>query len=563
MLGGSSRATLGYYGKLPSAGDFVGRGLPRAFISAWDRWMEQGLPAALQCADGKGAIWAFVAAKRTFGDAPVGGVWTMSEDRVGRRFPILVAVSGRAPALDDPWFERAGEGLLAAQRAANGQEALVAALEALGMPEAGPRQSEAASFRQIGASPRPIRFLKSRDLDAGALATLFTTAIPIADHIASAAPLQLGEPLAGSADPLADAPVAGESRGLDPWAVPPTAAPGPDSSASGEDDTLDELDEVPLPLDPTAPVKEFAAEESSAGFVSEVPVTETRISSVPLGGDDLDGGQARPAAVSADPVPGAPASDAPASDAPAESAAQLPAPETEPAAAAAPISDPLDDLDPDELVPPDAEPLGEQDDGDLEALLADTGLLEQSDVGLGMDPDDPLALPPSPDEPDMRPVARPDLPPPPTTPDPLDLAPIDEDTPLNAVPDPLAPEPVSAEAPTELLEEVCGTPADAPAEPQADIPGATTAEGAHDAPTDGKVPDDPQEPIAQPVPAPAPPLSAWRASGDDPAEVYFAASMPLGPAPETVPADSPSDHRGAVGDDDAASSAQRGSKPEV
>ena len=36
----------GFYGKLPSEGDFVTRRLPWEFTSAWDAWLQQGVHAS-------------------------------------------------------------------------------------------------------------------------------------------------------------------------------------------------------------------------------------------------------------------------------------------------------------------------------------------------------------------------------------------------------------------------------------------------------------------------------------------------------------------------------------
>ena len=35
--------TAGFYGKLASRGDFIHRGLPPAFIEAWDQWLAAGM----------------------------------------------------------------------------------------------------------------------------------------------------------------------------------------------------------------------------------------------------------------------------------------------------------------------------------------------------------------------------------------------------------------------------------------------------------------------------------------------------------------------------------------
>ena len=88
---------IGWYGKLPWVGDFVGHGLP--WQRTWDTWLQRSLPAAeaqwghaalrervrgmapwqllLPAADGQGLAWC--------------GIVAGSTDRVGRVFPVIVA----------------------------------------------------------------------------------------------------------------------------------------------------------------------------------------------------------------------------------------------------------------------------------------------------------------------------------------------------------------------------------------------------------------------------------------------------------------------------------------
>ena len=97
----------GWWGKLPTQGDFVGDGLPLAWRHVWDDWLQRALAQALgrfgrdglrarllamppwQClvpaADG-GTAWA--------------GVVLAAGDRVGRVFPMLLVEGYAADALD-------------------------------------------------------------------------------------------------------------------------------------------------------------------------------------------------------------------------------------------------------------------------------------------------------------------------------------------------------------------------------------------------------------------------------------------------------------------------------
>jgi len=93
---------FGWHGKLPSRGDFVGRGLPRGWLHTWDDWVQRAMADAARQIDAallrerlQGmSPWHFV----TLPDAasPSGAhLWTgvvlASTDRVGRTFPLVFA----------------------------------------------------------------------------------------------------------------------------------------------------------------------------------------------------------------------------------------------------------------------------------------------------------------------------------------------------------------------------------------------------------------------------------------------------------------------------------------
>ena len=93
-------ARLGFHGKLPSRGDFVRAGLSRALVSAWDKWLERAWPTAAALSKAWSVSpsgvpgWRLALAVRVCGPAAVSGVMLPSNDRVGRRFPLLLAVEG-------------------------------------------------------------------------------------------------------------------------------------------------------------------------------------------------------------------------------------------------------------------------------------------------------------------------------------------------------------------------------------------------------------------------------------------------------------------------------------
>jgi type VI secretion system protein ImpM len=88
----------GFYGKIPARGDFVRSGLPRAFIDAWDFWLqrmmaesrlllaESWLPAWMEA-----PVWRFHLAAGLCGPGAALGVFMPSVDRAGRHFPLTLA----------------------------------------------------------------------------------------------------------------------------------------------------------------------------------------------------------------------------------------------------------------------------------------------------------------------------------------------------------------------------------------------------------------------------------------------------------------------------------------
>ena len=91
------------FGKMPSHGDFVSRGLDRDAREALDLWLSAEMAQARADFDGDeekfdmawraAPAWLFV---REHGAGWEGGAMAASLDRVGRRFPLLLA----APAAD-------------------------------------------------------------------------------------------------------------------------------------------------------------------------------------------------------------------------------------------------------------------------------------------------------------------------------------------------------------------------------------------------------------------------------------------------------------------------------
>lgn len=99
--------STGWYGKLPSRGDFVGRGLPRPWLRTWDAWLQRALAAGAQ-QPGAATLrerlqamppWQCLVLPQRSGDAAWCGIVVSSSDRVGRVFPLLLAEAYELQAL--------------------------------------------------------------------------------------------------------------------------------------------------------------------------------------------------------------------------------------------------------------------------------------------------------------------------------------------------------------------------------------------------------------------------------------------------------------------------------
>lgn len=87
----------GWYGKLPTSGDFVTRRVHPSFIEPWDAWLNQMLAGSRERlgAGWKDAflsapVWRFVLAPGVIGPDGWAGLIVPSVDSVGRYFPLTV-----------------------------------------------------------------------------------------------------------------------------------------------------------------------------------------------------------------------------------------------------------------------------------------------------------------------------------------------------------------------------------------------------------------------------------------------------------------------------------------
>lgn len=113
-------ASVGFYGKLPVIGDFVSRRLPNDFINPWDNWLQSAISASRESLGDEwlnsyltSPIWRFLLSEGVCGDKAVAGIVMPSVDRVGRYYPLTIAVVfEQSPSLPflftagNAWFEQ-------------------------------------------------------------------------------------------------------------------------------------------------------------------------------------------------------------------------------------------------------------------------------------------------------------------------------------------------------------------------------------------------------------------------------------------------------------------------
>jgi type VI secretion system protein ImpM len=88
---------VGFYGKLPSHGDFLRRRVSNAFVDGWDAWLQAGMAASRSVLGDRwldvfltSPAWRFACAPGPCGAAAVLGLMAPSVDRVGRYFPFTL-----------------------------------------------------------------------------------------------------------------------------------------------------------------------------------------------------------------------------------------------------------------------------------------------------------------------------------------------------------------------------------------------------------------------------------------------------------------------------------------
>lgn len=148
MSGKTPEWQPGYFGKVPSHGDFISRRLGEDVIEPLDRWLREGLATSREQLGQawldyylNGPIWRFALSADLLGPQPLAGVLMPSVDKVGRYFPLCIALA--LPAAAAPfqiaagagdWFRKAEDLALGSLEEPFDLEAFDQAVEGLGTP---------------------------------------------------------------------------------------------------------------------------------------------------------------------------------------------------------------------------------------------------------------------------------------------------------------------------------------------------------------------------------------------------------------------------------------------
>jgi len=117
----------GYFGKIPSRGDFVSRGFNADFTQHWDAWLQRGMSASQSQLGSSwhdiymsSPIWRFALSPGACDSHFWLGLLLPSVDQIGRHFPLTIATriehdTFSTPIVEDndPWFNAAEQLALA------------------------------------------------------------------------------------------------------------------------------------------------------------------------------------------------------------------------------------------------------------------------------------------------------------------------------------------------------------------------------------------------------------------------------------------------------------------
>jgi len=156
--------SFGYFGKLPSRGDFLAKGLPETMLAPLDEWLRQGLDVARRQFGDKwhdiyltSPAWRFSLSAGIAGPTAAAGVMVPSTDRSHRDFPFVIACRvapdygpAQLAACLSGWLDAAAELAVVAVNRELDPAALDQRMGALGPPPPPPLPGRTRQWRLEG-----------------------------------------------------------------------------------------------------------------------------------------------------------------------------------------------------------------------------------------------------------------------------------------------------------------------------------------------------------------------------------------------------------------------------
>jgi len=146
----SAELQIGWFGKLPSSGDFVFRRMPRTLLDALDAWLSRGLaeyraamPDDWRTQFAAASVWNCAIPACVGGGSTLIGLLLPSHDRVGREFPLYAGVALPPDAAThllladaDGWLWRLGQVVVEARDRVLPLDEFDAKVQAITLPSA-------------------------------------------------------------------------------------------------------------------------------------------------------------------------------------------------------------------------------------------------------------------------------------------------------------------------------------------------------------------------------------------------------------------------------------------
>lgn len=107
-MNGDESRIIGWYGKIASLGDFASRRLPARFLVPWDDWLQRAMVGSRAVLGARWLetylttpVWRFLLMPGVCGKVGWAGVMLPSVDRVGRYFPLSLAMESPVSTLGE------------------------------------------------------------------------------------------------------------------------------------------------------------------------------------------------------------------------------------------------------------------------------------------------------------------------------------------------------------------------------------------------------------------------------------------------------------------------------